>query len=714
MTTAPRNLFSIDFQRLDPGKESSYHADTSHLFDEDNKKSEDKSRSNRLRTWISRFVTSELLVYKVFYFFFHAATAMFAYLPLYYKESLLLDHHHVGFLMGVRPFCEFLGAPCLGTFADKFNKYKSTLYSGLFAYIVVYLSITFVNGVPKDCGVRQVINATNVTNGNISLTARGNRLSMLKRSTKVDESAIHDSEMVTVNNKHTTRVSRQFNELEKNVYKAKGKGLSSVKDITGHGKIPVGGNLDQSQRFSKFPFLKTSSAFLDDLDSREVKTSDPYSSFNHGEVKEQFPINRKSVVRPLHQLQMPNNDLNKHPIESSEDQKNKLSYFEPGGSFNLTLTEGSSRTYKWLENPPETAGENAWPMDVYRGETKDHDTPEQKNVREHIFMILLLLTIAAELLGAPILSLADTATLQCLRKEPYRYGHQKVWSSVGFGLMSIATGSVLHYTVSTKDEIKNCPEKMGDKYRPVFYSCCLLLLLAFLTTIKFRFRVYEGKDTSGCSFFRCLKYFQNVEYFLFAFLAWFTGLAGGLTDSFLFVHLIRLGATPLILVVTTTVQSVSKVIFFYLSPMLIVKYGYFPVIYAGLVSSVITFFYYSFLESPWMVVPIEILAGLSSSCVWAALASYVGAPPKIGATLQGILHAIHIGLGRGIGGLFGGMILVNYGFDMLFRSFSLAILLVGLIVFGVRYWRKDDVEPIWSKLWDYSPVAPYDENSNDH
>jgi predicted MFS family arabinose efflux permease len=88
--------------------------------------------------------------------------------------------------------------------------------------------------------------------------------------------------------------------------------------------------------------------------------------------------------------------------------------------------------------------------------------------------------------------------------------------------------------------------------------------------------------------------------------------------------------------------------------------------------------------------------------------SYVGAPPKLGATLQGIIHSLHIGLGRGIGGLFGGMILLHYGFDVLFRSFSLTILVVVAIVFLVRYHRKDEVEPIWSKLWNYSPIAPHD------
>lgn len=373
----------------------------------------------------------------------------------------------------------------------------------------------------------------------------------------------------------------------------------------------------------------------------------------------------------------------------------------------LYLQEAGEFEKYWLY-APEIAGEDTWPIDVYRHEPLQNNPIEETKIRDHIFLVLLLLMLAAELIGAPILSLADTAALQTLRKQPYRYGHQFVWAAVGFGLMSIITGSVLHYTVSKKDEINNCPEKMGERYKPVFYSCCSLLLVALFISFKFKFKTYEVTEDARCSFFHCIKYFNNVEYLLFAFLAFFTGLGAGLRDSFLFVHLIRLGATPLILVVTTTVQSISKVIFFYLSPMLILKYGYFRVIYAGMLTSVITFLYYSFLVSPWMVVPIEFLSGISYSCVWAALVSYVGAPPKIGATLQGVIHSLHGGLGRGIGGLFGGMILIQYGFDVLFRSFSLIVVVVVAVVYLIRYRRNDEVEPIWCRLWDYSPVAPYD------
>jgi hypothetical protein len=161
MASIGHNLHPIKFTR-NP-EQTNGHDDISQLFE--NTEEESSETGEKRKSTCSWFGERELIVYKLFYMFFYAATALFAYLPLYFKKSLLLDHHHVGILMGIRPFCGFLAAPILGSFADKFNKYKSILYTGLLTYMVVYFSITFVDGVPKNCDIKTTINRTvNITN----------------------------------------------------------------------------------------------------------------------------------------------------------------------------------------------------------------------------------------------------------------------------------------------------------------------------------------------------------------------------------------------------------------------------------------------------------------------------------------------------------------------------------------------------------------------
>lgn len=712
MTSPTRNFFPVGFTRQDPGTESPYNVGTSELFAEGDKKNgqDDTSSGNFLERWRCCFAEPELDFYKLFYFFFHAATALFAYLPLYYKETVLLDHHHVGFLMGIRPFCRVLGAPLLGTFADKFNRYKSTLYAGLLIYIAIYMSITFVGDVPNVCGVRTKVNITNVTHRNAASRDINNGHKPSSRSVSSNHQG--DIKMAADDRRTLKRNKRGFRSNYRERFVSDDGG--GEKSIESQRRISVG----ERKRFS-YRLLKYSSTFLvDDPVSRKVQNSHDANDYDYdydsSKPDPRFLENgQKRTVDERYRSYAPDSRLGNQLMANRDEQEHEIVTNNVELNYD-NLTSGLDRTVsKWWDNLPETAGENAWPYDVYRGGQNNKDQPEQKQASQRIFTILLLLTILAEFVGAPIDTLADTATLQSLKKEPQRYGHQRVWASIGFGLMSVVAGSVLHYTITTEEDVHGCPTKMIDRYRPVFYSCCSLLLLAFFTSFKFRFRVYEGQDTSGCSFWTCAKYFKTLDYSLFAFLAWFTGLAAGVTDSFLFVHLIHLGATPIVLVVVTTVRCVSEVIFFCLSPMLLVKYGHFPVIYAGLASSFVTFFYYSFLKSPWVVVPIELLCGLSSSAVWAALVSYVGAPPKVGATLQGMLHAVHIGMGQGIGGLFGGMIIASYGFDELFRSFSFSIAVVLLVVICLRYWRKADEEPIYLKLWDYSPIASNQEFSDE-
>ena len=603
MSSFPRNLFPISFKRPSPGKESPYYADTSELFLHNDGDDDVPTSNGRTRSWrCCRSDEPNMTFYRLFYLLFHGATALFAYLPLYYKKSLLLDHHHIGILMGIRPLCKFLSTPLLGSLADKFNKYQSFLYAGLLTYTVVYLSITFIDGIPSECGGK--LANPNLTIYNINGTLCNKTLSNI------------------------TNCNSVLN--------------------TGRKQITTKRRIEESD--DRTPMY----------DSTQKDNADLHLSANEG--------------------------LDTMGADVSFDYDN--------------ATDGGSEV--------DLVGEDAaWPLDVYlvwqrkKSTTSDDRTKIQKDV----FIFLLLLMILAEFFGAPIPTLADTATLQNLRKEPYNYGYQRAWGSIGFGLMSVIFGSVLHVTVTENEDVNNCPEKTVNKYRPVFYCYFVLLLMSFFSTFQFRFREYKGKDTSGCSIFKCIKFFENVEYALLAFLAWFTGLAHGLSTSFVYVYLIHMGATPLNLLLTAAAQSMSKMIFFLLSPRFIINYGNFIVIYIGLVANIIVFFCYSFLGTPWMAVPIELLSGLATSCIWSALVSYVGAPPKIGATLQGILHAMHAGLGSGIGGLFGGMVLVHYGFKWLFRLFSLSTFFVFFMVAAFRYWRKKEVEPIWKALWDYSPIS---------
>lgn len=64
-------------------------------------------------------VDQELIIVKCFYFFFYSAFgSLFPLMGVYFKQ-MGMNATQCGFLVGCRPFVEFLSAPFWGTLADR-------------------------------------------------------------------------------------------------------------------------------------------------------------------------------------------------------------------------------------------------------------------------------------------------------------------------------------------------------------------------------------------------------------------------------------------------------------------------------------------------------------------------------------------------------------------------------------------------------------------
>ena len=59
------------------------------------------------------------------------------------------------------------------------------------------------------------------------------------------------------------------------------------------------------------------------------------------------------------------------------------------------------------------------------------------------------------------------------------------------------------------------------------------------------------------------------------------------------------------------------------------------------------------------------MTGLTHAAVWAACCAYItqAIPGELKSSAQGILQALHHGLGRGCGAVFGGVLVYCYGTD---------------------------------------------------
>ena len=340
--------------------------------------------------------------------------------------------------------------------------------------------------------------------------------------------------------------------------------------------------------------------------------------------------------------------------------------------------------------------DKAWLFDLYTAS----DPKLYKNAKV-VFVVILVITIIGELIGATSNTLADVATLHNLENRPYYYGEQRVWGEIGWGLSAFITGSIVQSKYRKQTDI--CPEEVFDIYRPFFYVNAVLMAVALFVSTRFKFQDAEKYASERCSLTKSLQIFSKLEYAIFGTIALFLGVALGSAETFLFVHLVELGASPSLFTGLVAVHCLSNVAVYYASVYFLDASGHIKMLLGGLLIYALRFYYFSAIKNPWLVLPIEFLRGLSSASVWCALVTYVGTPPRVGATLQGILHGLYYGLGKGLGQFLGGILIRAYGIDPYFRYFALVDFLV-MIVVGLLTPYMLSHPTIWISLSGYTAL----------
>ena len=96
-------------------------------------------------------VDQELIIVKSFYFCFYSAFgSLFPLMGVYFKQ-MGMNASQCGFLIGSRPFVEFLSAPFWGGIADRYRKGKMLLLLSLGAWIIFTVPLGSIQPPPTSC-----------------------------------------------------------------------------------------------------------------------------------------------------------------------------------------------------------------------------------------------------------------------------------------------------------------------------------------------------------------------------------------------------------------------------------------------------------------------------------------------------------------------------------------------------------------------------------
>lgn len=522
------------------------------------------------------------LISKGFYFFFFSAQgSLLPYLALFFKQ-LELPPSQIGAITGMKPYIAFFFIPFWGCVADRFKKGKLlfiismiALISGMVAYALVPINIC-------------------------------------------------ETEPTAVN----TRGIPDDNKSP--LYSPVGSELW---------KIPNNSNLSNDRWHSRIVFRDTRDASMRynqvTVSTRRLQTA------RHNESSK---LDKKQSSRISDLL--------------SKISPERENMFADGLEFSVRKGRKEEMSLDGVsETADESVEETPWSQsDMIALQENSRKSPKRKNT--FIFLYLLFATMLTTILSCPSLTLGDTATVNLLKQndETHKYGKQRLWGSVGYGSMAFLIGTAISRT-------HLCPpgsaRRKDVNYYPCFAMFVVYNIIALVIGSRFNFNNNNKPDTkdtdedkvatndtpanddetkrSDQGIIAGLKLLTRPRHAMFLVTAFYVGITMGFIRVFLFWHLKDLGGTQILFSIMTGVNCVAEVTLYFLSTKLIAYIGTIRVLYLGLTCYAVRLFYYALVTNPWKVLPIELLSGITTAAVWAAMMSYVGTHSVEGAsvTLQG-------------------------------------------------------------------------------
>ena len=221
--------------------------------------------------------------------------------------------------------------------------------------------------------------------------------------------------------------------------------------------------------------------------------------------------------------------------------------------------------------------------------------------------------------SSPAVALADSAVITLLGEQNQdKYGSQRMWGSIGWGVMMFFMGMVLDHS---RFEHSVCDLHDGQKnYNVCFSVFAFLMFLAFLvaTQIPFRYSIVPsnnvpmnnmGQPANGApggpkkemdqkekvrlmaektkvfatqlrampEFNAVFKAMSNLRLLVFMLTAWVMGIGIGLIFTFLFWHLQDFGGGPTLFGIASVINHMSEMAAYFYSFKIIAKYGHIKV-----------------------------------------------------------------------------------------------------------------------------------------
>lgn len=253
------------------------------------------------------------------------------------------------------------------------------------------------------------------------------------------------------------------------------------------------------------------------------------------------------------------------------------------------------------------------------------------------FWVFLVLVSLVRISVATAFSLSDTACFVALKDQPQDYGMQRLWGTVGWGVVAPLSGLLIDYVNA----------RLGyTDYTPGYYLAIALLVLQ--TVVSFKWEVRTSRQTKSITK-NVGALLKNPRHLCFLLDIFVIGTCSSIHWYYIYWYLGELKASKLLMGLTLATQSfLGDLPFMFVSGWLIKKLTHINVLRLAFLGFFIKFLAYSYLQNPWWAIAIELLQGPTYGSFYVAMTSYANdiSPPGTEATFLSIVLGVFDCLGK--------------------------------------------------------------------
>ncbi|RKN75991.1 MFS transporter [Paenibacillus ginsengarvi] len=277
------------------------------------------------------------------------------------------------------------------------------------------------------------------------------------------------------------------------------------------------------------------------------------------------------------------------------------------------------------------------------------------------FALYAATAVALAIFNSPMVPLADAIAIAHAEKHRQTYGAARVWGSIGFALIVSPIGML--YT------------HIGIQYMFTFYMAFMVVVFAITFVLK------KGRVRKSASLRDVGKLLQNKPFAYFLLLVLLVACGNQSFSVFFSVYLGTTGGNVSEKIGwLTAVSALSELPFFVFATRLSERFGYRNMLALGAFAAALRLVIISFDPPMAVLLPSQMLQGITYALFYAAGVQCANdlCPEGWKTTAQTLFSMVYISMAVLIASNFGGWLIDQTGFPLMFRLAALLCLLGGI------------------------------------